>query len=794
MALSDDFTAVAREKARAAKRYMGDVTDTYTPTLKKATLATPGAVRKTWGAGKTVAAAGAGYVAGAARTARYGLEDLRRGSLWWVFWAFLLYVGDVLLAFGGFDYNVLFRLFSQLDFNIISRLFINGVVIAIWVSYALLKWQTLSKREFISFVVLTEVIVVSLTLGGASLALFFHIGFAIAALFLLFYPAIQDKAQANILVAILLLADLYLFSFIAEIAPNLPYLNRLILPIWFIVTLVYSRPSGWRNILVFLVIMFYVLNAVNIISDFRAIGTAALTQKEVHTFKEFVDQVLDNAKQLVKLPQQFVETQKRIALGEYYTGDIDKRAQERLGVYMLDIYASQTRPYYETDTVIVSADIEAQTLKDPIPIVFSCETESVPGKVEPISTEVDFYERQTVDCTFPRLSQGSHEVTITANFNFESSAYRIGYFADEEDYRSRRLTPENYLLAKGSPYVGQSTVTSGPLNIGMAIGDKVVRVGRTGVEESIRFVVDFTLMPGWEGEIKKINQIILQIPKSIELREEGVGSGLYCGGKEFERISCADLAEEGCEDDVYNLYKLNASDERIEKITATGIERLPCRIQIVDVNELFGERGIDFVRKAFRVLVAYDHTLEKKIGIQVQKGESIKSNLLDCTTQCRDTDGCFCPSGCKLTAGTTVKEGRTCGVLGLPKGKLGLPAGSKCNIIKSCVGNVFTIGCSGDAKDDDKKAIGVFKGGEVSEIISDETVIVSYNTDSITYDGLERTSITKEGQIVNEPDLIGTFEEQFTFSIQKDGKNIHLIELYEKGQFKFEDKSCEEAT
>jgi len=550
-----------------------------------------------------------------------GSSEIRRGDIVWVLIAALLYLSDIFVTrFDGFSYKVfrtvMWPMFSS--YESVFKWVLNVGIIAIVVGYWIFKKP--DKREFISFFILVELIWLITTIGGLNighLGIILHLAFAISALIWLVYPAFGDSAQANFLIASMIFIDFFLFSLVAELAPNLPYFNRLIIPIWFFFTLALTKQSKWKSILIFIIIMFYVFNAFNVVTEFRQGGMDALSSQEIQNAKEYVQTTWNNMKTFVS---SFVTRQKQWAMGEYYTGEIDESAQKKLGVYFLDIYPSQTKPYKNGERITVFADIEADTLKTPIDISLTCKAGSNYGEITPSSISVSDYDQETVDCNFKQGLSSDSEVKIIASANLETSAYRQGYFASSTDFESKER-PEEYLTRKNVFYKSSSTVLPGALNIGVEVGSKVTKIDKD--HRNIRFIVDFSLMPGWKGQIQKINQVVIQMRNNFELSEEVVGSGRHCNGLEFEEMSCSELNEANCDDSLYNLYKLDAENLDMGDIGLGGVERLSCRIDVVNIDNFFPDPTIMFSIHTFRVIADYDYEMEKAIGIKVEEREVV---------------------------------------------------------------------------------------------------------------------------------------------------------------------------
>ena len=293
---------------------------------------------------KPHAAAAGGFAAGVGASAG-GAVMRTSGTLSWVFLAILLYVGDFFFRFNGFNIDLFIRTFSTaLSFESMFRILLNAGVIAIMVAYAVFKKP--DRRDFFSFFILVELIWLIITFGAASSPIaMLHIAFAIIIWLLLINKVIPDKAQANLLVAACVFVDFFLFSIIAKLSPNMPYFNRLIIPVWFFVALIYTRESKIKSFLVFFVIIFYVFNAfavVNEYNQFYRAGMQDLSEREIQSAKEYAVDSFTNMKNFVV---SFWRKKANETLGPYYTGEIDQNAEAYLGVYIEDLKTTESVIY-----------------------------------------------------------------------------------------------------------------------------------------------------------------------------------------------------------------------------------------------------------------------------------------------------------------------------------------------------------------------------------------------------------------------------------------------------------------
>jgi len=368
---------------------------------------------------------------------------------------------------------------------------------------------------------------------------------------------------------------------------------------------------------------------------------------------------------LLALPENIGKAQKRLeaeALGEYYTGEIDQNAQQRLGVYIENIQAADSS-FYEDQPVTIWGTLIAQTIDEPIQIKIGCtknEKDAKEVEIYPKDTfDIDMSEEEGIECTFTNrsLPEGSHEVGLKADFNFLTMAYIKTYFMDTENKRalsSQNIDPlDYYQIADKEP---GAIYTNGPVMIGLDLGKPPLMTDR-------EFRFGITLTNNWEGNIKEVTDMYLIMPNSVEMGNQR-SDGYYCGGKRnylFEKSSCSDIGEEdkGCKDSTHNVFKMKTTGEKIKDVD--DFETLLCRFNIIDAQGLLGE--VPLATRYFKVVARYNYTISKEIGVTVRGGDGLKIyfNETQCSTTCEDKDGCICPLGCVINLDTEIGKGANCG-------------------------------------------------------------------------------------------------------------------------------------
>ncbi len=492
--------------------------------------------------------------------------------------------------------------------------------------------------------------------GLPNLGVVLHLAFAIVVLIFLLCPAIEDRMQANFLIAICLFIDFFLFSIIAE-SGILPYFNRLIIPIWFFLTLAFVKESKIKSVLVFVIIMFYVLNSYGVVAEFNRVGMDSLTQEDRTKALKYVQEVWKNLKASTV---SFADKQANRTLGEYYTGEIDSKAKERLGVYIEGFQAADTE-FYEDQPVNVWATLVVKTIDEQIEVEVSCtvDGEIIEGvEIYPKEIfEVESFEEEGIECSFEPglLREGYHEISINIKFNFLTTADITTYFMDPK--RKRSLIREGIDPLKGIMDKDLLAVhTSGPIMIGLDVGKPPLSTDK-------EFKLGMTLKNLEGGKIEKITDLYIITPNEIEL-ERGEGGMYSCRGKRnyvFESSSCSETGEEetGCDDMIHNTFKIDSSANEIKDIE--NYETILCRLNIQDKEGLLGD--VSLAPKEFKVVAKYDYNIHEEIGVEVKGGDGVRTVLTDgeCAKKCVDDDGCLCPDGCEIPKGQHIYKDMTCG-------------------------------------------------------------------------------------------------------------------------------------
>jgi len=311
----------------------------------------------------------------------------------------------------------------------------------------------------------------------------------------------------------------------------------------------------------------------------------------------------------VKAPARIGEEVERslaAAKGDYYTGEVDRGAKKRLGVYIENFRTSE-RVFYTSNPVVAYATMKAETLERELPIYIACDTDKgIPAStIRPKNTfTVLTTDQFDIDCIWNpgALEKGGHNLRLRAEFEFSTRAYQKAYMMDRDrlrEYRRQNKDPLENIPDK-SPV---AVFTSGPMRIGMGLGQQPIAIGNAG--EALPSL-GITLDNVWEGKVIDITGVFFIIPKGIAITQmEGV---------EIVQSSCDALPEEernACDNTLVNVYSLTTKElsQQAYKNLTTKTFRIP--LEITDPQKVLGNAPMSV--QNFKVSVQYKYLIERTV-------------------------------------------------------------------------------------------------------------------------------------------------------------------------------------
>ncbi|MFH1440024.1 MAG: hypothetical protein ABIG89_05635 [Candidatus Woesearchaeota archaeon] len=402
------------------------------------------------------------------------------------------------------------------------------------------------------------------------------------------------------------------------------------------------------------------------------------------------DKVLKKVYESVKNIKLFWYNRLDLATGgDYYTGRVEQSKDEPLGVTIEKVMPADYE-FEPDENIVVYGNIKARALDDGINIITGCYVgyktdsfdRSLPGITGPIGTEYLVFDsdEEDIDCivqptpAVQEILKNSKQVTLTAEFNFETMSYLKTYFISQERLRSltrQGINPlDEFGVKDKNP---QAVFTNGPVILGMgtkkpplSVVDIISETGdlSTGVSSEanlIRLGVTVDNNHGWKGKIKRINQLVIEVPDSMEIvgstcshtfteytKDMCVDDYVKHSSKPF--IQCAETSDNlGGVFDRYN--KKNIEDAKTDSTVRECVTKVcenefdgykgyqvdvnlagksledikqyktfSCKFKVTNPAELLGTAPI--TPRYFRSRVRYDYEIEKSTSIRVKKPQT----------------------------------------------------------------------------------------------------------------------------------------------------------------------------
>ncbi|HLG24714.1 MAG TPA: phage tail tip lysozyme [Candidatus Nanoarchaeia archaeon] len=419
---------------------------------------------------------------------------------------------------------------------------------------------------------------------------------------------------------------------------------------------------------------------------------------------------------LTKQTTSLLEGQLETATGGLYRSQVEKNQYEPLGVYLTDIRASQPR-YRSDEPVTIWGKISAKTLSDPIIINFNCyrfegkdeNKQKIPIKAEGLYPNKPFsvftYEEKDTECNFNteedqvELKPGSNEVSLSATYNFDTSAYHKVYFIDKARQRSMLVEGLDPLKEFGITDKNPVTVyTNGPVELAVSISNIVT----VSSEDDLAPVIGILLknrdrisdkagspLGQWEGKIKDIKELVLVLPRGVSLKKVEKDQRYDCKPSPFKDYSSQDCknscqtyvtepchkicneneqcierdckpSEKRCLEECDDLFRVDSAGGAELKGYQLDIESIKSEFKSDDLKdidkfrtfgcrlELDGKEVLDntpITTKFIRLKARYNYTVEKGFNINVDSikiDETVNGGLVS-----DDGSGRFPVSNCQ---------------------------------------------------------------------------------------------------------------------------------------------------
>lgn len=306
-----------------------------------------------------------------------------------------------------------------------------------------------------------------------------------------------------------------------------------------------------------------------------------------------------------------------VATGGLYSAQVEKNQFEPLGVFLDKVRASQPR-FYPDEPVTIWSSIKSRTLSDPVTVKFNCyrydksnnrigikddrtgTINTAEGSLIPDAPFTVFtLEEKDVECTFnkDKFQPGSNPVTLSAQYNFVTSAYQEVRFIDRA--RHQAMIKENLdpLLEFGIKDKNPKTIyTNGPVEIEQVIQNPVtvdlksLVLPNLGINLKNRDKItdkQGKTIGQWKGKILNIEELAIVVPKGIKIAGAGCTPVPFT---EYKKEHCLSSCRKTCTDtcDEYDKDKQKDIRDKCEKGCADTSTQSPVTTKCNDeCNTLF---------------------------------------------------------------------------------------------------------------------------------------------------------------------------------------------------------------
>lgn len=428
-----------------------------------------------------------------------------------------------------------------------------------------------------------------------------------------FYMAIREKEPFawHIAIPALMFFDFYAYSLSSkwDLLAKVPFLTMMI-----IAYCLYRTRTTFPGVSALVVTLIFLIFAFQGPSNVEAAPTTIFTESTepgapgaTSKFSEFITK-------LKALTIGGVESELDKATGGYYRSKVEQNQFETLGVYLEKVRAAQPK-FYTTEPVTLWSTIKSRTLSDPVIAYFTCyrwrETNKIPvAKDDTVIPDTPFavftLEEKDVECTFKqserenKLPAGTNTVTLYAEYNFETSAYKKFYLIDRDRFRSKvseDSNEEKILKEFGQTDTKPFTrYTNGPVDIDVRVTNLMPVANDIDVKPSITITLrnrnkitdkNGKTLGEWQGKILNVRELIILLPNGITMDKPG-----ECTPVEFKQIQISDV----------NNYCSSSCDKAIKE---------PCSERCNKASEISKDKGTVCQQKCSKILLEFSDSIKK---------------------------------------------------------------------------------------------------------------------------------------------------------------------------------------
>jgi hypothetical protein len=336
--------------------------------------------------------------------------------------------------------------------------------------------------------------------------------------------------------------------------------------------------------------------------------------------------LITTGKGLAARGQQQINQTLAYASGDYYTGQVDKKATIPNKIDIKDFKATQPK-FRDIDPISVFATLTTETIDITPPPVATITCSATNGGLqsairsftstpEPSQVTLLPYDSWDLTCSFkegtfkfPPTKQAT--INLTAQFDFMTQAYLKTYWMDQARLQELRTSQKDPLTVYSVPDKNPITIyTNGPLKTGMRISSQSVQGLDRNSETTLTLGVTFD--NAWEGTVVKLSSIVVFVPKGMRV------VGVVGQAAPPKQINCNDDAiaaadKDSCDDLLDNIYYLEPQNVDLSKFLTL---LFTVKIGPADYNNVLSLSPI--TARFFKTTVRYTYAVTRILSVPIE--------------------------------------------------------------------------------------------------------------------------------------------------------------------------------
>lgn len=385
----------------------------------------------------------------------------------------------------------------------------------------------------------------------------------------------------------------------------------------------------WMFILYICFLIIAAIYATNLASQLSTLDIASgkgIGQQQL--FKDLYTKVLDALTRIVqsvgktwRTGGEKINETLSYASGDYYTGQVDRKATVLNKIELKEIKATQPA-FRDIDPVTVFTTLATETLDTSLgTATIACGAANDGSKgmrhynATPVPAEITLtpYDSLDISCTFDAGTFKTPEtrsatINISASFGFTTQAYLKTYWMEKQRLIEMRRNEKDplaeYNIQDKNPI---AVYTNGPLKVGMNIASKGIQgIDRGAPSQDLTLGV--TLDNNWQGRLVSLGNLIILTPKGMRV------TGVVGQKTPPRQTTCNDPLlknDTSCDDAVSNIYITEPQNADLSKFLTL---LFMVRVDAGDYDKIL---KAPITTHFFKMTTSYSYVLFKSMTVPI---------------------------------------------------------------------------------------------------------------------------------------------------------------------------------